>query len=110
MPTIFSRILSGEIPGEIVYQDEHVFAIKDIHPIAPVHLLIIPKAEIPGIAHVPETGDHQHIFNAARAIGEQLGLSNGYRLVINQGSDAGQTVSHLHAHMLAGRPMTSEFA
>lgn len=110
MASIFSRILAGEIPGDIVYQDDHVFAIRDIHPQAPVHLLIIPKTEISGIAAVPEVGDHQHILNAARLIGEQLGLTNGYRLVINQGPDAGQTVFHLHAHLLAGRPMTGDFA
>lgn len=110
MASIFSRILAGEIPGDIVYQDDHVFAIRDIHPQAPVHLLIIPKTEISGIAAVPEVGDHQQILNAARLIGEQLGLTNGYRLVINQGPDAGQTVFHLHAHLLAGRPMTGDFA
>lgn len=110
MASIFSRILAGEIPGDIVYQDDHVFAIRDIHPQAPVHLLIIPKTEISGIAAVPEVGDHQHILNAARLIGEQLGLTNGYRLVINQGPDAGQTVFHLHAHLLAGRPMSGDFA
>ena len=110
MASIFSRILAGEIPGDIVYQDDHVFAIRDIHPQAPVHLLIIPKTEISGIAAVPEVGDHQQILNAARLIGEQLGLTNRYRLVINQGPDAGQTVFHLHAHLLAGRPMTGDFA
>lgn len=104
MATLFTRILNGEIPSDIVYQDEHVFAIRDINPQAPIHLLIIPKAEIPGVADVPDTGDHQHLLNAAKIIGESLGLGAGYRLVINQGEEAGQTVPHLHMHLLAGRP------
>jgi len=101
--TLFSRILQGEIPAEIVYQDEFCFAIRDINPQAPVHILIIPKTEIPGVAEVPETGDHQHLLNAARLIAEKEGLTQGYRLVINQGEAAGQTVPHLHVHLLGGR-------
>ncbi|MCE9560392.1 MAG: HIT domain-containing protein [Armatimonadetes bacterium] len=110
MATIFTKILRGEIPGEILYQDDHVFAIRDLDPKAPVHILIITKSEIPGMATVEVAGDHMHIVNAARAIGEQLGLVGGYRLVINQGADAGQSVPHLHAHLLAGRPLTGDFA
>jgi len=104
--TLFTRILNGEIPSEIVYQDEHCFAIHDTKPQAPVHLLIIPKTEIPGIADVPITGDHQYLFNAAKIIAEREGLTNGYRLVINQGEEAGQTVPHLHVHLLGGRPFS----
>lgn len=103
MPTLFTKIRTGEIPGEIVYEDEHVFAIKDINPVAPIHLLVIPKEEIPGVAVVSDAGDHQFLLNAARKIGEQLGVADGYRLVINQGEAAGQTVPHLHMHFLAGR-------
>ena len=106
MATLFTRILNGEIPSEIVYQDDFVFAIRDINPQAPVHLLIIPKAEIPGISELPDVGDHQHLLNAAKTIGDQLGLATGYRLVINQGEDAGQTVPHLHMHLLAGRRLS----
>ncbi|MFN7172017.1 MAG: histidine triad nucleotide-binding protein [Fimbriimonadaceae bacterium] len=106
MPTLFSKIIRREIPAEIVYEDEHVVAFKDIAPAAPVHILIVPRAEIEGLATLPETGDHQHILNAAKLIAEQQGLESGYRLVINQGEDGGQTVPHLHAHLLGGRQMT----
>jgi histidine triad (HIT) family protein len=106
MSTLFTKILNGEIPSEIIYQDEHVFAFRDIAPEAPVHVLIVPRAEIPGLASVPATGDHQAILNAARKIAEQEGLINGYRLVINEGNDAGQTVPHLHAHLLGGRKLS----
>jgi len=106
MPTLFTRILHGEMPADIVYQDEHVFAFRDIHPQAPVHVLIVPRQEIAGLAHVPfGDGGHRYLLEAARRIAEQMGLDGGYRLVINQGPDAGQTVPHLHAHLLAGRPM-----
>lgn len=105
MPTLFTRIYQGEIPGEIVYEDAHCFALRDINPQAPVHVLIIPKAEITGVAAVPESGDHQHLLNAARKVAEQHGLTDGYRLVINQGVAAGQTVDHLHVHLLGGREL-----
>ena len=105
MATLFTRIIAGEIPGEIVWQDEHVVALRDIDPKAPVHLLLVPRAEIPGVADVPESGDHTHLLNAARKVSEALGLGS-YWLVINQGEDAGQTVPHLHMHLLAGRPMS----
>lgn len=106
MPTLFTKIINGEIPANIVYQDEHCVAFRDIDPKAPVHILIVPRAEIPGVAEVPESGDHQHLLNAARKIAEQEGLTNGYRLVINQGADGGQTVDHLHVHLLGGRPLS----
>lgn len=100
---MFSRIISGEIPADIVYQDPHVVAFRDLNPQAPVHILIVPRQEISGLAEVPDQGDHLYILGAARKIAEQFALGNGYRLVINQGEDAGQTVPHLHAHLLGGR-------
>jgi histidine triad (HIT) family protein len=106
MPTLFTRILQGEIPSTIVYQDDHVFAFRDINPVAPTHILIVPRQEIPGLAELPESGDHLHILNAAKKIAEQEGLTEGYRLVINQGEAAGQTVPHLHAHLIGGRDLT----
>ena len=110
MPTLFTKIIAGEIPGDIVYQDEHVVAFRDIAPKAPVHILIVTRAEIPGLTDVPETGDHTHILNAARKIAEQEGFAEaGYRLVINQGEHGGQEVPHLHAHLLAGRQMGPDF-
>lgn len=103
MPTLFTRILNGEIPSEIIYQDEFCFAFRDINPQAPVHILIVPKAEVPGVANVAVGDGHEHLFVAARQIAESLNLASGYRLVVNQGIDAGQTVDHLHVHLLAGR-------
>lgn len=103
MATLFTRIRTGEIPGEIIFENEHVFAIRDIVPQAPVHVLLITKTEIPGVASVELDGDHRHLLNAARTVAEQLGLES-YRLVINQGEAAGQSVPHLHMHLLSGRP------
>ncbi len=105
MPTLFTKIINREIPADIVYEDEHVVAFRDIAPQAPVHILIIPRAEISGLATIPEDGDHRYILNAAKKIAELEGLQNGYRLVINQGADGGQAVDHLHAHLLGGRKL-----
>jgi histidine triad (HIT) family protein len=105
MATIFTKIINREIPADIVYEDDHVLAFRDIDPKAPTHILIIPKTEISGLAALPDEGDHKHILNAAKKIAEQEGLTSGYRLVINQGPDAGQSVEHLHAHLLGGRKL-----
>lgn len=106
MATLFTKIRNGEIPGEILYEDDHVFAIRDISPQAPVHILIITKTEIPGLASLPDQGDHLAILNAAKTIAEQQGLTNGYRLVLNEGEDGAQSVPHLHAHLLGGRKLS----
>lgn len=106
MPTLFTKIIQGEIPGDIVYQDEHIVAFRDIAPVAPVHVLLVTRAEIAGLASLPEDGDHRHLLNAAGKVAKQLGLDAGYRLVINQGEDAGQTVPHLHAHLIGGRTLS----
>jgi len=103
--TLFTKIINREIPGDIVYEDEHVVAFRDIAPQAPVHIIIVTRSEIPGIAALPTTGDHLHLLNAAKKIAENEGLDNGYRLVINQGADGGQTFDHLHVHLLGGRQM-----
>ena len=105
MPTLFTKIINREIPGNIVYEDAHVVAFRDLEPKAPTHILIVTRAEIEGLATLQETGDHMHILNAAKTIAEQEGLKSGYRLVINQGPDAGQSVPHLHAHLLGGRQL-----
>jgi histidine triad (HIT) family protein len=104
MATLFTKIINREIPADIVYEDDHVVAFRDIEPKAPIHILIVPRAEIPGAAHVPESGDHQYLLNAARKIAEQENLES-YRLVINQGPEAGQSVDHLHMHLLGGRKL-----
>lgn len=104
--TLFTRIINREIPANIVYEDEHIVAFRDIDPQAPTHIVITTRSEIPGLAAVPEAGDHQYILNAARRIAEQEGLTDGYRLVINQGESAGQSVPHIHAHLLGGRSLS----
>ena len=104
--TLFTKIINREIPGDIVYEDEHVVAFRDINPVAPVHIIIVPRTEIAGVASVPLTGDHQYLLNAARVIAENEGLTDGYRLVINQGESAGQTVPHMHVHLIGGRDLS----
>jgi histidine triad (HIT) family protein len=102
MATLFTKIINREIPATIVYEDDYVVAFRDIEPQAPVHIVIVTRAEVSGLAELPLTGDHQHILNAAKLIAEQENLVDGYRLVINQGENGRQTVPHLHAHLLGG--------
>lgn len=106
MATLFTKIINREIPADIVYEDEHIVAFRDIDPKAPTHIVIVPRQEITGLASLPDSGDHQFILNAAKKIAEQEGLVDGYRLVINQGDDGGQSVPHLHAHLLGGRKLS----
>ena len=105
MATLFTKIINREIPSDIVYEDEFVVGFRDLNPQAPTHILIVPRHEIPGLSALPGQGDHMHILNAAGKIAEKEGLKGGYRLVINQGVDAGQSVQHLHAHLLGGRKL-----
>lgn len=107
MDCLFCKIASGAIPVERVYEDERVVAFPDINPQAPVHVLVIPKQHIPSHAHAA-AGDAEmmgHLLWAAGEVARKKGLTKGYRLVINSGADAGQTVDHLHLHVLGGRPM-----
>jgi len=107
MPTLFTKIIQGEIPATIVYEDAYCVAIDDIAPQAPVHVVIFPRAEISGLADLPESGDHLWLLNAAKKVAEIKGIAEtGYRLVINQGDDGGQSVPHLHAHLLGGRSLS----
>ena len=106
--TLFTRIIDGEIPGNFVYQDEHVVAIRDINPAAPTHVLVIPRKPIPSLAELEE-GDVElagRILLAVRRIAEQEGLARGYRVVVNTGEEGGQTVPHLHFHILGGRQLS----
>jgi histidine triad (HIT) family protein len=106
MPTIFSKIIAGEIPADIVYKDEQITAFKDINPQAPVHILIVPNKEIPTVNDILEEDEKLvgHMFTAAKRIAQQEGVAeNGYRLLINCNRDAGQEVFHLHMHLFAGR-------
>jgi len=106
--TLFERIIAREIPADIVYEDDLVFAFRDIRPQAPVHVLIIPKKVIARIG-VAEAGDQEllgHLLLKAGEVARMLGLADtGYRLVFNHGSDGGESVPHLHCHLLGGRPL-----
>ena len=103
--TVFGKMISGEIPADFLYEDEHCIAINDINPQAPVHVLVIPKRGIPRL--VDAQADDQallgHLLLAAGKVARQLGVDEAFRLVINNGAGAGQTVFHLHLHILAGR-------
>jgi len=105
MDCIFCKIANKEMPSKIVYEDDEVLAFKDIKPVAPVHLLIITKKHIPSVDHL-ETGDKELIgglFLVAQKIAREQGVTEtGYRLVFNIGPDAGQTVDHLHLHLIGG--------
>ena len=107
--TIFTKIINREIPADIIYEDDISLAFNDINPQAPVHVLVIPRKEMRSIVEM-EDGDEVvvgHLFAVARDLATQFGLSeSGFRLVINNGIDAGQTVSHLHVHLLGGRSLT----
>ena len=103
--TIFGKIVSGEIPSEFIYEDEHCIAINDVNPQAPVHVLVIPKRGIPRLVDA-EADDRDllgHLLLAAGNVARQLGVDEAFRLIINNGSGAGQTVFHLHLHIIAGR-------
>lgn len=104
---IFCKIAKGEIPSKKAYEDETVFAFYDIEPQAPIHLLIIPKEHISSVNDItPENSNVvAHIYEVASKLAKELNLAGGYRIVTNSGKDAGQTVDHLHFHMLAGRSM-----
>jgi histidine triad (HIT) family protein len=105
--TIFQKIIDREINADIVFEDDQVLAFRDISPQAPVHILVIPKKPLVSISHM-EDGDVGligHLMQAATKVAEDQGLKD-YRLVMNNGAGAGQTVFHLHLHILGGRPMS----
>ena len=106
--TLFEKIIAREIPANIVFEDDKVLAFRDVKPQAPTHVLIVPKKVIPRIAEA-HPDDHQvlgHLLLKAAQIAKELGLSkSGYRLVINNGPDAGESVPHLHCHIMGGRSM-----
>lgn len=107
--TIFEKIIDREIPADILYEDEKVIAFKDVNPQAPNHVLIIPKKAIPRVAEAaPEDAALLgHLMVKAAAVAKSLGLDqSGFRLVINNGRDGGESVPHLHCHILGGRPLS----
>ena len=108
MATIFQKIIAREIPAEILYEDELCISIKDIQPQAPFHALIIPKKLIPRIG-LAEESDQQtlgHLLLLAKKIAKEQHLDEGFRVVINNGNDGGETVPHLHVHLLGGRKLS----
>jgi len=105
---LFCSIVAGAVPAQIVLENEHVLAFRDIHPAAPTHALVIPRKHLAGVHDAsPEDGAMLgQLVLTARDVAEKLGLAQGgYRLVLNQGTDGGQSVFHLHCHVLGGRPM-----
>ncbi|BEQ16843.1 histidine triad nucleotide-binding protein [Desulfoferula mesophila] len=108
MPSIFSKIISGEIPAEIVHQDELVTAFRDAHPAAPTHILIVPNQEITGVDALEDSQAEVagRMLLVARDLARREGVArSGYRLIINCGPDGGQEVMHLHMHLIGGRPL-----
>lgn len=109
---LFCKIIAGEIPSTKVYEDETVLAFRDINPQAPTHILVIPKAHISGVSGITAENSTvvAHIFAVIPAIARAEGLEGGYRVVSNCGPDAGQTVPHLHFHILGGKKLNLEMA
>ncbi len=105
--TIFGKITRGEIPSEFLYEDDHCVVIQDIHPQAPTHVLIIPRKPIARLVDAQQSDSELlgHLLLVAGKVANDLGVGEGFRLVINNGADGGQTVFHLHLHILAGRSM-----
>lgn len=105
---LFCAIIDGEIPSTKVYEDELCLAFRDINPLAPTHILILPKAHIPSANAIDETNSAvvAHIFELVPRLAAAEGLDNGYRVITNCGPDAGQSVQHLHFHLLGGRKLS----
>ena len=112
MSCLFCKIIAGEIPSTKVYEDDQVLAFRDINPQAPTHILVIPKEHIGSVAEVNENNAQvvAHIFEVIPGIAAAEGLNNGYRVVSNCGPDAGQTVPHLHFHILGGKELALDLA
>jgi histidine triad (HIT) family protein len=104
---LFCKIVAGEIPSEAVYQDEHVYAFRDINPVAPSHVLVVPRRHIAALDEIQD-GDEDllgRLLVASKKVAEQENLSNGYRVLTNTGPDSGQVVFHLHFHVIGGRKL-----
>ncbi len=108
MSTLFEKIINREIPADIVYEDELSLAFKDINPQAPIHILIIPRKPIEKLsnANIEDQALLGHLMLVAGKIAEQLNLDNTFRIIINNGAGAGQSVFHLHLHLMSGRPLS----
>ncbi|MEO0510604.1 MAG: histidine triad nucleotide-binding protein [Verrucomicrobiota bacterium] len=108
MSTLFEKIIAREIPARIEHEDDHCIVIHDIDPQAPVHCLVIPKQVIPRVAEakIEEQAILGHLLLTAASVAKKLELDEGFRIVINNGKDGGETVPHLHVHLLGGRSLT----
>jgi len=106
--TLFQKIIDGDIPGEFVYEDEKCVVLRDIDPQAPVHLLVIPRKPVPRLAEAEEEDAELlgHLMLVARTIAAREGLEGGFRVVINNGENGGESVPHLHVHLLGGRSLS----
>lgn len=107
MTTVFSQIIEGKLPSEKLYEDDLLIVIKDLYPVAPVHLLIIPKKAYKDIQSVPEEdlSVMSHVVKVAQMMAKQSGIEDGYRLITNNGKAAGQVIFHLHFHLIGGRQL-----
>lgn len=105
--TIFGKIIAGELPADKVFENERIVAFKDIHPVAPVHILIVPKKEIPDLQSVTAEDLHLigEIVEVAQSLAKRYNITDGYRLLTNNGSLAGQVIFHLHFHLIGGRKL-----
>lgn len=105
MSTIFAKIIRKELPATVVFENERILAIKDLHPVAPIHILIMPKKEIPNFQSItPEDWPLiQEIFSIAQSLAREYHIEEGYRFLTNNGEEAGQTIFHLHFHLIGGR-------
>lgn len=105
MACLFCKIMAGEIPSQKVFEDERTYAFRDINPQAPTHVLVVPRQHIASLAEAEDAGLLGYLHLVAARIAASEGLSGGFRTVINTGPDGGQTVDHLHVHLLGGRSM-----
>ena len=105
MTTVFGKIIKGELPADKVFENDRFVVIKDLHPVAPVHLLIIPKVEIPSLQKMDKKALEllPEVVEIAQAMAKKFGIEQGYRLLTNNGEEAGQTIFHLHFHLIGGR-------
>ena len=106
--TLFSKIIDGEMPADFVHQDDHCVVLRDVNPQAPVHLLVIPRKPIPRLAEASQEDVNLlgHLLLIARESAKKEELTEGFRIVVNNGTDGGESVPHLHVHVLGGRPLS----
>ncbi|MEK7339751.1 MAG: HIT domain-containing protein [Candidatus Rhabdochlamydia sp.] len=109
MSTIFAKIIRKELPATVIFENERILAIKDLHPVAPIHILIMPKKEIPDFQSITSEDDWsliREIFSVAQDLAKEYHIEEGYRFLTNNGEGAGQTIFHLHFHLIGGRRLS----